>query len=88
MQHCIFHVIKLHDHNINIFIRLMCGVVFICGKTSDLFIFNYSSTTNTKNNKNYIQIRRPPSDDYKHRTEPKARRCHHPSLGGTEQNFL
>ena len=36
------------------------------GKNSNLFIYNHGSTTNTRNNKNYIQIRRPPSDDYKH----------------------
>ena len=35
------------------------------GRTFNLFIFNHDSTTNTRN-KNYIQIRRPPSDDYKH----------------------
>jgi DNA-binding NarL/FixJ family response regulator len=34
-------------------------------KSSNLFIFNNGSTTNTRNNKNYIQICRP-SDDYKH----------------------
>uniref|UniRef100_A0A453F374 Uncharacterized protein n=2 Tax=Aegilops tauschii subsp. strangulata TaxID=200361 RepID=A0A453F374_AEGTS len=28
--------------------------VFFCGKSSDLFIFNHGSTTNTKNNKIYI----------------------------------
>ncbi|XP_073359253.1 aspartyl protease UND-like [Aegilops tauschii subsp. strangulata] len=35
-------------------------------ETFDLFIFNHGSTINTTNNKKYIQIRRPPSDDYKH----------------------
>ncbi|XP_037466652.1 aspartic proteinase nepenthesin-2-like, partial [Triticum dicoccoides] len=33
-------------------------------KTFDLFIFNHGGTFNTRNNKNYIQIRRPPSNDY------------------------
>lgn len=28
--------------------------IYICGKTSDLFMFNDGSTTKTKNNKNYI----------------------------------
>ena len=61
--------------------------VFFFKKTSNLFIFNHDSTTNTKN-KNYIQIRRPPSDDYKHRSEPKARHRHCPSIAGVGHNLL
>ena len=46
-------------------IRSSARLNFFLRKTSNLFIFNHGSTTNTRN-KNYIQIRRPPSDDYKH----------------------
>ena len=61
--------------------------VFFLGKTFNLFIFNHDNTTNTRN-KNYIQIRRPSSDDYKHRSEPKARRRHRPSIAGVGHNVL
>ena len=44
-------------------------VSFFSEKTFNLFIFNHTSTTNTRNiNKNYIQIREAPSDDYMTRT--------------------
>ena len=62
-------------------------VFFFCEKTSNLFIFNHGSTMNTRN-KNYIQNHRPPSDDYKHRSEPKARRRHSPSIAGAGHNLL
>ena len=39
--------------------------VFFYEKTFNLFIFYHGSTTNTRNNKNYIQICRP-SSDYNH----------------------
>ena len=41
-------------------------LLYFCEKTFNLFFFNHDNTMNTKNNKNYIQVRRSPSDDYKH----------------------
>ena len=59
---CIFFFFRCIFDNLN----LVVNYEIFCRKTSDLFIYNQGSTTNTINNKNYIQIRRPPTNDYKH----------------------
>ena len=55
-----------------------CSIDF-CSETFYLFMFNHGRIENTRNNKNYIHVCRPPSDDYKYRREPKARHSHRPS---------
>lgn len=50
--------------------------ILFCEKTSDIFINCYGSTKNIINNKNYIQVRRSSSDNYKNWSERKARRRH------------
>lgn len=63
-------------------------VFFSFWKTFNLFLFNHGNTMNNRNNKNYIQVRGPPSDDYKYRIKPKARRRHRPFLVGARQKLL
>ena len=48
------------------------------GKNYYLLIICHGSIMNTRNNKNHSQIRRQPSDDYNHLSEPKAWRHHRP----------
>jgi hypothetical protein len=45
-----------------------------------LFIKHHGRTKNTRSNKNDIHVHRPPSDNYKHCSEPKTHRRHRPSL--------
>jgi len=53
-----------------------------------LFIFDHVSTKNNRRNKNYNHVRGPPSDYYKHWSEPKVRRRYRPSLTGAGQTLL
>jgi hypothetical protein len=62
-------------------------VCFFAGK---LLIYSFlikAVQQNIRHNKNYIQIRRPPSNDYKHSSEPMSRCRHRPSFAGAGQNL-
>ncbi|XBI14871.1 hypothetical protein VPH35_057388 [Triticum aestivum] len=59
MTPCPLYILGTEAH---VFVAMHASIAFF-RKTFDLFIFNHGSTTNTRNNKNYIQVRRPPSDD-------------------------
>ena len=80
---------KFVPSNFHLSLGCFCGPLFLFfAETVDVFIFNHGSTTNIGNNKNYMQIHRPPSDDYKHWSKPKARRHHRLSLAGARHRLL
>jgi hypothetical protein len=62
--------------------------IFFAKRTTDLLIIINNSTKNTKSNKIYKKVFGPPTGDYKHWSEAKARRRPRPSITGAGQSLL
>jgi chorismate synthase len=61
--------------------------VFFSKRTTDLLIIINNIIKNTKSNKNYKKVFRPPGGDYTHLSKPKVRRRPRPSITGARQSL-